>query len=226
MGAGVPAPTGTNLPTGSLRFGYRPAFPSLRHPKKPGVMPKKGASAQKKPPNYRLQPSSAPKIPELPKDPKCPDCGSMMWIAQADWKSPITKSGRLSARAAENREGLIVPARSPIRPRGVTLTRLRFTRIQGILASIATGSVCRPSFIDKIAVTIAFSKLRVAFCSQTALRRDFGREQNEPRDNHHLPISHAAFPHPVCRLTANLHQAQGRQIGPRPNRPPGAYPMT
>src|SRR5262245_46124077 len=75
------------------------------------------------------------------------------------------------------------------------LARLRLTSIQSILAPIATGPVCGASFIDKIAVAIALSHLRVSLGGQTPLCRDFGRRQSQCRNNQHSPIRHAPIPH-------------------------------
>jgi hypothetical protein len=71
---------------------------------------------------------------------------------------------RVESIVAEIKRGRL--ALQGTRSQAIPLAGLCFTNIQCIFAPSTTGSVCRPSFIHKVAMTVAFSKLRVALCNQ------------------------------------------------------------
>ena len=109
-------------------------------------------------------------IPELPKDPQSPMrvCGmprlSLKKLGYEKRTFECPHCHRVESIVAEIKRGRLVLQET--RSQAIPLARLCFTNIQCIFAPGATGSVCRPSFIHKVAVTVAFSKLRVALCNQ------------------------------------------------------------
>ena len=108
------------------------------------------------------------KIPELPKDPQSPMrvCGMpRLSLKKLGYeKRTFERCHRVESIVAEIKRGRL--ALQGTRSQAIPLARLCFTNIQCIFAPSTTGSVCRPSFIHKVAMTVAFSKLRVALCNQ------------------------------------------------------------
>ena len=54
------------------------------------------------------------------------------------------------------------------------LTRLRIADVQSILTSIAADPICRTSLIHEVAMTVAFSQLRLALCKEPGSELSFG----------------------------------------------------